>query len=183
MINKCLTPAVRRHSSLRAELRKRAGIKARSIVAVNAFAPLVAFLGFDRQRRDRTRLKPLQCDRLAGFLAITIGAVFYALQRSIDLGNQLALAVTGPQFNCPIGLRRRPVGKIGMILALVLKMLQRLLGFLEDILAPVEQLQAEILPLPLVHERLFVGRSIQAFFQSNAALALTVHMGLVGGST
>jgi hypothetical protein len=56
-----------------------------------------------------------------------------------------------------LDLRGRPIGEIGMVLVLVMEMLQRLLGYLEDILPPSEQLVAEIIPLALVHERLFVG--------------------------
>jgi hypothetical protein len=79
------------------------------------------------------------------------------LQRSVDLGDQLTLAVARAQLNRAVGLRGRPIGEIGMVLVLVLEMLQRLLGYLEYILPPGEQLVAEILPLALVHERLFVG--------------------------
>ena len=100
----------------------------------------MAFLRLDRQGGDRPGLKALERDRLAGFLAIAVGAVLDPLQRGVDLGDQLALAVAGPQFDGPVGLRGCPVGDIGVILALVLEMLQRLLGFLEDVLAPVEQL-------------------------------------------
>src|SRR6185369_5957080 len=44
-----------------------------------------------------------------------------------------------------------------MVFAFRLKMRERLLGLLEDILLPREQLRAEIVALALVHERLFVG--------------------------
>src|SRR5580693_7162104 len=54
-----------------------------SIVPVDALAPLVAFLGLDRQGRDRPRLEALERDRLAGFFAIAVSTVFDALQRSI----------------------------------------------------------------------------------------------------
>ena len=81
-------------------------------------------------------------------------------ERGVDLGDQLALAVAGAQLDRAVGLRGGAVGEVGMILVLVLEMLQRLLGLLEDVLPPVEQLLAEILPLALVHERLFVGRPI-----------------------
>src|SRR5438874_10560463 len=39
-------------------------------------------------------------------------------------------------------------------------MSQRLLCLLEDILPPIEQLFAEIIPLALIHERLLVGGAI-----------------------
>src|SRR5271170_6882073 len=123
------------------------------VVAIDALAPLVAFLGFDRERRDRTGFEPLERDRLAGLLAKAVSALFDALERGVDLGDQLALAVAGPQLDGPVGFRRGPVGEVGVILALVLEMLERLLGLLEDVLPPVEQFQPEILPLALAHER------------------------------
>src|SRR5580658_5813898 len=111
----------------------------RLIVAVDALAALVALLGLDRQRRDRPRLEPLDRDRLAGLFAIAVGAVLDARQGRVDLGDQLALPVAGAQLDSPVGLRGGAVGKVGMILALILEMLQRLLGLLEDVLAPIEQ--------------------------------------------
>jgi len=61
-----------------------------------------------------------------------------------------------------------------MILALILEMLQRLLGLLEDVLTPVEQLQPEILPLALVHERLFVGGAVEPLHRQHAFTVPTV---------
>src|SRR5262249_41874013 len=129
-------------------------------VAIDALAPLVALLRLHRQRGDWPRLEPFERDRLTGLLAIAVGPVFEAGERRVDLGDQLALAVAGAQLDRPVGLRGRAVGKVGVILVLGLEMGQRLLGLLEDLLLPREQLLAEILPLALVHEGLFVGRSI-----------------------
>src|SRR5271169_2566180 len=162
----------------------RKSARRKSIVAVDTLTTLVTFLRLDRKHGDRTRLESLERDRLTGFLAIAVSAIFDALQRRIDLGDKLALAVSGAQFNRPISLRRRAVGEIGVILALVLEMLKRLPGLLEDALPPVEQLQTEILPLTLVHERLFVGGPIEFFFHVNVRpVAVTVLIGLFGGST
>jgi hypothetical protein len=47
-----------------------------------------------------------------------------------------------------------------MILVLGLEMGERVPRLLENFLLPRGELLAEILPLPLAHERLFVGRSI-----------------------
>src|SRR5690349_25054393 len=41
-----------------------------------------------------------------------------------------------------------------------MQVLQRFLGFLEDVLTPSHQLFAEVVPLALVHEGLFVGRPV-----------------------
>src|SRR5689334_9878819 len=135
-----------------------------SIVAIDPLAPLVTLLRLDRQGGDRAGLEPLDRDRLAGLLAIAVGAVLDALQRRVDLGDQLALAVARAKLDRAVGLRGGAVGEVGMVLVLVLKMLERLLGFLQDVLAPREQLAAEVLPLALVHERLFLGRPVRFFF-------------------
>src|SRR5271170_2413851 len=47
-----------------------------------------------------------------------------------------------------------------MVLVVVLEMLERLFRLFEDVLAPVDKLQAEILPLALVHERFPVRRPV-----------------------
>src|SRR5262245_58430305 len=133
-------------------------------VAVDALAPLVALLRLDRQRRDRARLETAQRDRLAGLLAEPVGAVVDPLQRVVDLGDQLALAVARAQLDGAIGLRRSTVGEIRMILVLVLQMLKRLARLFQDVLPPCEQLVAEIVPLALIHEWFFVGRPIVLFF-------------------
>ena len=90
-------------------------VSAALVVAINALAAFVALLRFDRQRRDRARFQPLDRDRLAGLLAIAVGAVFDALQRRVDLGDQLALPIAGAQFDGPVGLRGGAVGEVGMI--------------------------------------------------------------------
>src|SRR5207253_7839222 len=118
-----------------------------SVVAVDALAPLVALLGLDRERGDRAGLEPSQRDRLASLLAIAVGAVLEPLERGFDLGNELALAVASAQLDRAVGLRGGAVGEIGMILVLGLEMSDRLLGLLENILLPGEQLLAEVLPL------------------------------------
>src|SRR5690606_28476870 len=74
-----------------------------SVVAVDPLAPLVAFLRLEREGRDRSRLQSPQGDRLPGLLTIAVGAVIDACERLVDLGDQLALTVTRPQFDGPIG--------------------------------------------------------------------------------
>ena len=41
---------------------------------------------------------------VAGLFAVAVSAFFDAVQRGIDLGDQLALAVACPELDCPIGL-------------------------------------------------------------------------------
>jgi hypothetical protein len=60
------------------------------LVPIDFFALFVALLRLHRQRRDGPGFQPLQRDRLAGLLAIAVGIVVDALQRRVDLGDQLA---------------------------------------------------------------------------------------------
>src|SRR5579871_389235 len=135
-----------------------------SFVAINALAPLMALLRLDRKRGDRPRLKSLERDRLAGFLAIAVSPVLDPLQSGVDLGNELALAIAGAQLDGAIGLRGSTIGKIGMILAFILQMLQRFFGLLENVLPPIQELLAKIFALAVVHERLFVTRPVFLVF-------------------
>ena len=99
-------------------------------------------MSLDRQRRDRARFQAAQRDRLAGLLAIAVGAVVDAAERLVDLGDQLALAVARAQLDGAVGFRGRPVGEVGVILVFLLQMQQRFLGLLQDIFPPCEQLQS-----------------------------------------
>src|ERR1019366_9219537 len=130
------------------------------LVAIDLLAFLVALLRLHRERGDRAGFQPLQRDRLAGLLAIAVGVVFDALQRRVDLGDQLALAVAGAQFDRAVGLRRSAVGEVGMIDVLFLQRLQRDPRFPENLVLPRQQLGAKIVALAVVHERLFFGGSI-----------------------
>ena len=112
------------------------GDSAASVVAINALAALVALLGLDRQRRDRTGVEALQADRLAGLLAIAVGAVLDALEGGVDLGDQLALAVAGAELDGAVRFGRGAVGEVGMVLAFVLKVLKRFARLLQDLLPP-----------------------------------------------
>src|SRR5471030_2177417 len=103
-----------------------------SIVAIHPFAPLVPLLRFHRQRRDRARFQAADRDRLAGLLAIAVGAVVDARQRLVDLGDQLALAVARAQLDGTVGFRGSTVGEIGMVLVFLLQMQERLLGLFEN---------------------------------------------------
>src|SRR6185312_13655637 len=129
-------------------------------VAINLLALLVALLRLYREGCDRTGLEPLQRDRLAGLLAIAVGVVLDPLQRGVDLGDQLALAVAGAQLDRAVGLGGSAVGKIRMIDVLLLQGLQGEFRFLEDLVLPGQELGAEIVALALVHERLFFRGSV-----------------------
>ncbi len=58
-----------------------------SIVPVDALHALVALLGLDAERRDRAGLQALEADRLAGLLAVAVGAVLHAQQRLVYLAD------------------------------------------------------------------------------------------------
>src|SRR5690606_34383980 len=75
----------------------------RLVVAIDFLAAFVALLRLDRQGGDRTGIEALQRDRLSRFLAITVGAFIDALQGGIDLGDQLALAITGAKLDRAVG--------------------------------------------------------------------------------
>ncbi len=75
------------------------------LVAVDALAALVAFLRLDRQSGDRAGFEPLEGDRLAGLLAIAVGAVLDAGEGGVDLRDQLALAIAGAQLDGAVRLR------------------------------------------------------------------------------
>src|SRR5262245_47070164 len=47
-----------------------------------------------------------------------------------------------------------------MVLVLVLQVLERFLGLFQDVFPPCQELAAEVVPLPLIHEGLFVARPI-----------------------
>src|SRR5690606_28598840 len=143
--------------------RQTAGIRrqpAGLFLAIDLLAPLVRFLCLEAERGDRPRIEPGDPDRLAGLLAIAVGAVVDALQRRVDLGDELALAVACPQFQRPIALRGGAVRHVCVVLALLLEVLQRLAAFAEDVLPPLLQLLSEVIPLPRVHERLVFAGSV-----------------------
>src|SRR5438105_1077645 len=138
----------------------RPGMTQTLLVTIDLFALFVALLRLDREGCDRASFKPLQRDRLAGLLAVAVRVVLDALQGCVDLGDQLALAVAGAQFDGTVGLRRGAVGEIGMIDVLFLQRLQRDSRFPQDLVLPGQKLGAKIVALAVVHERLFFGGSI-----------------------
>src|SRR3546814_645660 len=73
---------------------------------------LVALLRFQGHGRDGASLQPREGDRLSRHFAIAIFTFVDAAQRCVDLGDQLALAVTGTKLDRPIGLVRCAVGHI-----------------------------------------------------------------------
>ena len=78
-------------------------------------------LRLDRQGGDRPGFQAAQGDLLAGLLAIAVGLVFDTLQRGVDLGNQLALPVAGPQLERAFRFRRGAVGDVRLLAGIFLQ--------------------------------------------------------------
>src|SRR5262249_31623219 len=81
-------------------------------------------------------------------------------ERRVDLRDQLALTVAGTKFDRAVGFRGRPVREVGVVDVLFLQRLQRDFRLAEDLVLPGQELGAEIVALPLVHERLFFSRPV-----------------------
>src|SRR5690606_35045803 len=111
-----------------------------SVVAVDPLTTFVTLLRLDRQSGGRAGLKASQADRLAGVFAIAIGAVLDPAQGLIDLGDQLALTVTGPKFQRTIRFRRGPVHQVGVVFGLGFQIGDRTLRFTKDIVLPGQEL-------------------------------------------
>src|SRR5215469_1323111 len=123
-------------------------------IAVLAFAPLAPLLRLDAQRRDRTRLQALDADLFAGLEAIAIGAVFDALDRVVDLANELALAVAGAQLQAEFLFLGRAIVGVGEVRGLVLHVRDGAIDFLHEVTLPGVEDAAEVLELLLAHVQL-----------------------------
>ena len=82
------------------------------------------------------------------------------LKRGVDLGDQLALPVAGPELELAFRLGAGAVGEVGVGRGLGLQILDGLAALAQDVLFPGHQLPPEILALPFVHERLIVRRPV-----------------------
>ena len=76
-------------------------------------------LALDAQGGDRTGAQALDADRLAALLADAVDAVLDALQRLLDLADQLALAVADSQRGVAVRLEGRAIGRLGKVLLAV----------------------------------------------------------------
>ena len=84
-----------------------------SVVAQGAFLALVPLLSLQAERRGWAGFEAAQANRLTGHFAEAVGSVLDPAQGRIDLGDQLALAVAGAQFQRLVAFRGRPVDNIG----------------------------------------------------------------------
>ncbi len=144
----------RKKARIAAGLQEIAGVL---FVPIDLFTALMHFLGFEPKRRNGPCIQPRDADGIAGFFAIAVGAVIEALQRRIDLGNQLALTVPRAQFQRAIAFGTGAICHVRMVLALFLKVIQRTAALAENIFLPGVELGSEIFPLARIHERLIVS--------------------------
>ena len=79
---------------------------------MDLFAALVTFLRLKGHGGDRARVKTLQRDRITGLFTISVFPFVDTAQSRVDLGDQLALPVTGPEFQGAIGFFRCAVRDI-----------------------------------------------------------------------
>src|SRR5262249_48221966 len=80
---------------------------------VNPFKLLSSLFSLPRKRRGGSCEQPPQPYRLSGVRAITIASVIDTCQCLIDLSQQLALPITGSQFDAVLLLLRCAVRRIG----------------------------------------------------------------------
>src|SRR5690606_20302073 len=87
---------------------RRSGVFAVAIAACSVahllLQVLPALLRVDRALRLRARFQPVQADLLAGVHAVAVVATVDALERAVDLADQLAVAVAGAQLQRVLGL-------------------------------------------------------------------------------
>src|SRR5690606_23798975 len=75
-------------------------------VAHLLLAMFPTFLRVEAQGRDRARVEAVDADLLVGFLAEAVTPFLDPLERLVDLGDQLAVAVARAQFERVLGLAR-----------------------------------------------------------------------------
>src|SRR5690606_37908973 len=120
------------------------------------------------------RLQPVEADFLARIDAVAVLALVHALERAVDLADQLAVAVAGAQLQRILGLARGAPGLVADVAHFVLEVLDGLLGFLDQVRAPLQQPLAEVLQHQRVHV-LLVGARLVAVGHDRA----TAVVGLV----
>src|SRR5688572_20448290 len=120
-------------------------------VAVLLLAPLAALLRFEAEGRDRPGFEPLDADLLARLETVAVAAVVDALQRVVDLADQLALTVARAQLEAEFLFLRGAVVRVGEIRRFVLHMRDGAVHFDHEVAFPGEQDEAEVLELLLAH--------------------------------
>src|SRR5690606_16761063 len=119
-----------------------------------------AFLLVDRALGGETRFQAIQADLLARIHAVAVLARVHALERAVDLADQLAVAVAGAQFQRVLGFAGGTLGFVADVAHFVLEVLDGLLGFLDQVRAPLQQALAEVLGHQRTHVLLFRARPV-----------------------
>ena len=78
------------------------------------------------------------------------------------------------QLDGAIGLGRRAVGEVGVILVFVLQVLKGLARLAQDLFLPCQQLLAEILALAFVHELFGIGWTVLVNARTRHAMTLVI---------
>ena len=131
---------------------------------------LVQFLRLNRESRDGTRIKSFDTDGLLSFFAIAVAAVIDALDRRINLGDQLARPFAGSEFHSALRLRRRAIGQIRFLNVFGLQFFECRSGVLKDLLFPIQEFLVEILLHHRIHE-CFALRRLVVFWYFYVFLA------------
>src|SRR5690606_16887416 len=97
---------------------------------------LPALLLVDRALGGEAGLEPVQADLFARVHAVAVLARVDALERAVDLADQLAVAVACAQLQRVLGLAGGALGVVADVAHLVLQVLDRLLGLLDQVRAP-----------------------------------------------
>src|SRR4029077_1544097 len=136
-------------------------------IAVLALASFPALLGFNAQGSHGACFQALDADFLAGFEAVAVRAILDALQRVVDLADQLAFPVTRAQLEAELLFLGGAVVGVGEVCRLVLHVRDRTIHFHHEVALPAVEYQAEVLELLLAHVlfaalgdvRLYVART------------------------
>src|SRR5690606_6587536 len=109
------------------------------LLALLLLQVLPALLGIDGALGGQARLQALQADFLAGVDAVAVVAGLQALERAVDLADQLAVAVARAQLQRVLGLAGGTLGFVADVAHFVLEVLDGLLGLLDQVGAPLQQ--------------------------------------------
>src|SRR5690606_23371604 len=141
---------------------------------------LPALLLVDGALGGEARLQPVEADFLARIDAVAVLALVHALERAVDLADQLAVAVAGAQFQRVLGLARGALGLVADVAHFVLEVLDGLLGFLVHVRAPLQPRLAEVLQPQRVHALLAGARLVAVGHAPATAVVGLVrdHLGL-----
>src|SRR5690606_3971568 len=148
--------------------RDAAAVPARSVADL-LLQVLPALLLVDRALGGEACLEPLQADLLARIHAVAVLALVDALERAVDLADQLAIAVAGAQLQRVLGLAGGALGFVADVADFVLEVLDRLLGFLDQVGTPLQQPLAEVLQHERIHV-LLVGAGLVTLRDDRAAV-------------